>query len=95
MDFKDTVERRALNDILLFLARDSNFHKDKSKKKSIYLELEKIYAPKPEGAFRHYYSDIFSVLVMIHNDQCDADLNTLQQYVSSHLPYVLHLDGKK
>lgn len=77
MDFKDTIERKALNDILLSLAQDGSFHKDKSKKKSIYLELEKIYAPKQGATFRHYYSDIFAVLVMIRNDHGNADLNTL------------------
>lgn len=77
MDFKDTVERKALRDILLSLAQDETFHKDKSKKKSVYLELEKIYVPKQGGTFRHYYSDIFAVLVMIRNDQSHADLNTL------------------
>lgn len=77
MYFKDDAKRKDLNDILLELAKDENFNQDKARKCSMYQRLECIYYNSDGNKFRHYYSDMFSVIVMIHNDQRVGDVNTL------------------
>lgn len=76
MDFKDNVQRKDLNNLLLELAKDEKFNQDKALRRKTYMRLESIYN-EDDKPFRHYYSDIFSVLVMIHNDQHVGDINIL------------------
>ena len=77
MDFKDDTKRKDLNNILLELAKGESFNQDKARKCSVYRRLEYIYYNSNGNNFRHYYSDMFSVIVMIHNDQRVGDVNTL------------------
>lgn len=77
MYFKDDAKRKDLNDILLELSKDESFNQDKARKCNMYQRLEFIYYNSDGNKFRHYYSDMFSVIVMIRNGQRVGDVNTL------------------
>ena len=56
------------------IAVDQNYLEDDSRRLEIYKRLESIYEILPDGReFRHYYSDIFSVLTDIFKNPEKGD----------------------
>lgn len=62
--------------ILVELSRDQAFFNDPKKRAQCFIDLEKLYH---DNKFRHYYSDIFSVLNGLHRGELDGDINILGQ----------------
>ena len=66
---REEFQREAFREILLFLAKSENVLRDSAGRAKIYLKLESLYhAPKGEEEFRHFYSDIFAILILIKQD---------------------------
>lgn len=66
---KEEVQRNKFRDILFELASNQELLKDKSVRAKMYSRLEALYWPeKSEKPFRHFYSDIFSVLTAIRKN---------------------------
>ena len=72
--------RREFCDILFELAKSQELFQDVHIRVSIYKRLENLYgATEQNESFRHFYSDIFSVLTQIQQDQSLGDINILGQ----------------
>lgn len=69
--------RREFTSLLLLLAKQDSFAEDKYKRSNIYQQLENLYWNNGDKTFRHYYSDIFSVLTMIKQDSSLGSIDTL------------------
>lgn len=77
---KEEAQRQEFRDILSFLAKSQETLADKAARATIYMRLEKLYyAPQKEDCFRHFYSDVFSVLATIKQDDVEGDINVLGQ----------------
>ena len=77
---KEEVQRNKFRDILFELASNQELLKDKSVRAKMYSRLEALYWPeKSEKPFRHFYSDIFSVLTAIRKNTDLGDINVLGQ----------------
>lgn len=75
----DEKQRKDFCDILRSLAYSEDSLKDKSERSKMYQRLENLYySPSKETQFRHYYSDIFSVLTQIQEDE-KGDIEVLGQ----------------
>lgn len=73
-------KRQEFRQILLELSADQEILKDPKKRSSFYLRLEKLYyAPDNEKKFRHFYSDIFSVLTQINDGDDQGSIDVLGQ----------------
>jgi len=73
-------KRQEFRQILLELSADQEILKDPKKRSSFYLRLEKLYyAPDNEKRFRHFYSDIFSVLTQINDGDDQGSIDVLGQ----------------
>ena len=73
-------KRQEFRQILLELSADQEILKDPKKRSSFYLRLEKLYyAPDNEKRFRHFYSDIFSVLTQINDGDNQGSIDVLGQ----------------
>lgn len=98
---KEEVQRNKFRDILFELASNQELLKDKSVRAKMYSRLEALYWPeKSEKPFRHFYSDIFSVLTAIRKNTDLGDINVLGQNLSmireKYTPGInLDLTGKK
>ena len=80
---KEEVQRNKFRDILFELASIQELLKDKSVRAKMYSRLEALYWPeKSEKPFRHFYSDIFSVLTAIRKNTDLGDINVLGQNLS-------------
>ena len=80
---KEEVQRNKFRDILFELASNQELLKDKSVRAKMYSRLEAFYWPeKSEKPFRHFYSDIFSVLTAIRKNTDLGDINVLGQNLS-------------
>lgn len=80
MDIIDEEERRKkLRSFLLSLARSQDYLKDKDNQLNVYAQLEQIYHVDGADDFRHFYSDIFSVLTLIKNDSNFGNIDILGQ----------------
>ena len=80
---KEEVQRNKFRDILFELASNQELLKDKSVRAKMYSRLEALYWPeKSEKPFRHFYSDIFSVLTAIRKNTDLGDINVLGQNLS-------------
>ena len=80
---KEEVQRNKFRDILFELASNQELLKDKSVRAKMYSRLEALYWPeKSEKPFRHFYSDIFSVLTAIRKNTDLGDINVLGQILS-------------
>lgn len=80
---KESVQRKEFKDILYTLAKDQDFLEDIPSRIAMYKRLETLYyAPEKANRFRHYYSDIFSVLALIRQDSSLGDINILGQNLS-------------
>ncbi len=85
MDKYFDIERRAsLKELLNELAKTDSFLQDPRKRRDFYLRLEQIYHIGNEEHFRHYYSDIFGLLVEINSDKSidGGDINVLGDNLS-------------
>lgn len=77
---KETKQRDTFRNLLLELAKDQKLLQDKRERVNVYTRLEELYyAPTREVRFRHFYSDIFSVLTRIREDSSLGDINILGQ----------------
>lgn len=73
-------KRQEFRQILLELSADQEILKEPKKRSSFYLRLEKLYyAPDNEKRFRHFYSDIFSVLTQINDGDDQGSIDVLGQ----------------
>lgn len=81
MDFsREAVQRKEFCDILFELAKSQEKLQDAYYRSIMYKRLEALYyAPVPDKRFRHFYSDIFSVLTQIEQDPALGDINILGQ----------------
>lgn len=80
---KEEVQRNKFRDILFDLASNQELLKDKSVRAKMYSRLEALYWPEEsEKPFRHFYSDIFSVLTAIRKNTDLGDINVLGQNLS-------------
>ena len=84
MDLKTEQEKRKeFCDILFGLAKDQEMLQDEAKRQDVYERLEKLYySPNREDRYRHFYSDIFTVLTQIQQDPKQGDINILGQNLS-------------
>ncbi len=77
---KEKKLREEFCDILFELAKSQELFQDVHSRISIYKRLENLYgATEQNESFRHFYSDIFSVLTQIQQDQSLGDINILGQ----------------
>ena len=73
-------KRQEFRQILLELSADQEILKEPKKRSSFYLRLEELYyAPDNEKRFRHFYSDIFSVLTQINDGDDQGSIDVLGQ----------------
>lgn len=76
MDIKEKENRKKFKDLLYELGSSLDVLKSPYKRSEIYTRLESLYH---NTDFRHYYSDIFSVLTTIQQDNDLGDINILGQ----------------
>lgn len=76
MDIKEKEYRKKFKDLLYELGSSLDVLKSPNKRADIYIKLESLYH---KTDFRHYYSDIFSVLTTIKQDDALGDINILGQ----------------
>lgn len=68
-------KRRKFKEIIKEMKAEQKVFKNKTKLEKVYNELKDIYTTNTdETAFRHYYSDIFSVLSELKNDGFELDI---------------------
>jgi len=73
-------QRREFRDILFSLSESQEILREKSDREKIYKRLEDLYyAPQKETAFRHFYSDIFSVLTTVKQGDKPGSIDVLGQ----------------
>lgn len=73
---KETECRENFKRILFDLSKSQEVLQSPSERANIYLRLENLYY---DSDFRHYYSDIFSVLTSVQQDCTLGDINILGQ----------------
>ena len=76
MDIKEKENRKKFKDLLYELGSSLDVLKSPYKRSEIYTRLESLYH---NTDFRHYYSDIFSVLTTIKQDNTLGDIDILGQ----------------
>ncbi len=80
---KEELQRKEFRDILFELASNQEVLRDKGVRAKMYSRLEVLYwAEESEKTFRHFYSDIFSVLTTIRKNTDSGDINVLGQNLS-------------
>lgn len=80
---KEELQRKEFRDILFELASNQEVLRDKGVRAKTYSRLEALYwAEKTEKPFRHFYSDIFSVLTVIRKNTDLGDIHVLGQNLS-------------
>lgn len=72
-------KRDALDKLLYELASSQDILKEESAKRDFYIKIEDIYHNDNDENFRHFYSDIFSLLTTIDGDPSIGDINVLAQ----------------
>ena len=76
------LKRKEFRNILLVLSTDQEILKEPKKRRDFYLRLENLYySPYKEKSFRHFYSDIFSVLTQINDGDDKGSIDVLGQNV--------------
>lgn len=85
MDVKTENEKRGqFQEILLEMAKDSCDIADPETCLSLCLRLTEIYTTNENGEkFRHFYSDIFSVLTLLQQEEADGSIEILGANLSS------------
>lgn len=96
---KEAQQRNEFCNILFQLAESQDFFQDARNRSKMYERLELLYdAESPEKRFRHFYSDIFSVLTTIQQDT-KGDINILGQNLEmirkGYQPKNKSADGKR
>lgn len=77
---KENTQREEFRRILLELASTQEFLEEPERRYSMYKRLEALYySPDPNDKFRHFYSDIFSILTQIQQNPDLGDINVLGQ----------------
>lgn len=80
---KEQAQRKEFCDILFELAKNQELLQDKSTRHTMYKRLEALYySPNKDERYRHFYSDIFTVLTQIQHDSSQGDINILGQNLS-------------
>lgn len=80
---KEEQQRQEFRAILFELAANQEMFQDTHTCLKMYRRLEKLYySPDKEKHFRHFYSDIFTVLTQIQQDPSRGDINILGQNLS-------------
>lgn len=80
MIISNEEERRAkFRKFLFSLAKSQDYLQDKTNRYATYIQLEEIYHTEDTNDFRHFYSDIFSVLTVIKSDSGLGDIDVLGQ----------------
>lgn len=73
-------QRNEFCNILFCLAKSQNLLQDPSKRADMYRRLERLYyAPEKQDRFRHFYSDILSVLMQIEQTPSLGNIEFLGQ----------------
>lgn len=81
---KEETQRKEFRDILFELSKNQKFLKSASYCSGMYRRLEALYDTEPtEKGFRHYYSDIFAVLVEVKSNPDLGDINILGQNLNA------------
>lgn len=80
----DNERREKLKEVLCELAKADSFLRDAGRRRDFYLQFEQIYYIGKQERFRHYYSDIFGLLVEINSDDSlnNGDINVLGENLS-------------
>ncbi|PHU39763.1 hypothetical protein CSX00_09370 [Pseudobutyrivibrio ruminis] len=100
-DREEEVRREAFREFLYDLARpEKDLLASKTDRSTVYKKLEKIYGVMPDGnEFRHYYSDIFSVLSTIKNNPEKGSIDivglNLDRIKRGYNPEISHNDVSK
>lgn len=77
---REEKQRMEFCDILFTLAKSQELLQDAGERSAMYKRLEALYYSKDnEEKFRHFYSDIFSVLTQLQRDSNLGDMNILGQ----------------
>ena len=77
---KEEMKRKEFRDILIELSKNQDFLKSATCRSNMYRRLEALYDAEPtEEGFRHYYSDIFAILVEVKSNPDLGDINILGQ----------------
>lgn len=77
---KEEAQRQEFRDILYYLAKSQETLADKGARASIYMRLEALYhTPKNGARFRHFYSDVFSVLSIVKQGDAEGSIDVLGQ----------------
>lgn len=97
---KETQQRKEFCDILFDLAKSQDYLQDAYNRSNMYKRLEALYdAEPPEKKFRHFYTDIFSVLTQIQQNSDLGDINILGQNLdvirNGYKPQNKTADGKR
>ncbi len=76
----ESKQREEFRGILYDLARSQELLQDAYDRSNMYKRLETLYDAEPDGKrFRHFYTDIFSVLTQIRQNSDLGDINILGQ----------------
>lgn len=97
---KESQQRKELCDILFELAKSQELLKEAHYRFNMYKRLESLYdAEPPDKRFRHFYTDIFSVLTQIQQNAELGDINILGQNLdvirNGYKPQNKAADGKR
>ena len=80
---REDIQRQEFRNILLELAKSQIELGDKTYRAKIYKRLEALYhVPDQKDGFRHYYSDIFTVLTQIQQGNFPGSIEILGQNLS-------------
>ncbi len=85
VNIKEEEKREQFRTMLFDLSKSESLFRNANERVRYYKLLEDIYAPDSDGnKFKHYYSDIFSVLTEIHqNSAQNGNINVLGQNVEN------------
>lgn len=97
---KEHQQRKEFCDILFELAKSQELLQDASNRANMYKRLESLYDAEPKDKrFRHFYTDIFSVLTQIQQNSELGDINILGQNLevirNGYQPQNKAADGKR
>ena len=77
-------KREALNEVLIELSKSQDILKEARDRASFFMRFEDIYYNySSKENFRHYYSDIFSILTLIDGDSSIGSLDILAQNIQT------------
>lgn len=77
---KEELQRKEFTSILFDLSKSQDLLQDAKYRSNMYKRLETLYdAEPPKKRFRHFYTDIFSVLTQVQQNPQLGDINILGQ----------------